>query len=169
MTKVYDALLQAESERQQRIESPVSTDVLFPPQAAGAGAEPSAASGSELEWLREIMFGALVREFEHTVTRLETRIAAEEAQLRGDLVKFEQRLEDHLVEVDTRSCQSQAEMRQQILSHSNSLNDTIKGRSADAVRGANGGFEELRREKLTTTEFSTFLRGLVEHLDVGKP
>jgi hypothetical protein len=167
MTKVYDALLQAESERQQRTESPVSTDALFPSRA-GARAVPPVPAGSQLERIREIMLGAIVQEFGHAVACLETRVAAEEAQLRGALANFERRLEDRLVEIDTLSCQRQVAMRQQILSHSSSLTDTIKERSADVVRSANADFEELRREKLTGAEFSTFLRGLAEQLDVAE-
>lgn len=162
MTKVYDALRQAEVERHERTESPVSTTALFsqPGQAAQ-----HAGAGSELERLREIVLGRLARDFQQTMARLENRIAAEETALRAELGKLEQRLEDRLVEVDTRSCQAQAQLRQLVLSQSNSLNDSIKERSADAIRQVNGGLDVLRRDKLSGAEFSAFLSGLLEHLD----
>jgi hypothetical protein len=167
MTKVYDALRQAEACRTERREAPVSTDVLFTQKAAPvAGSDPER-QGGDLDRLRQIMLGSLVHDFEHAVARLEIRLAAEEAELRALLCKLEQRLEDRLVEMDARSCHAQADLRQQIHSHASSQHDAIKQRSADAVRRASRGFEELGRRKLGKAELSAFLGGLARHLEQG--
>lgn len=166
MTKVYDALRQAEAERQERAQSHVSTSVLF--DAVKAESQPTAgvpaATGDELSSLRNILLGGVVSEFEQALARMEQQMAQEEASLRAELSKFEQRIEDRLVEVDSRSCHSQAELREHVLAQSNKLGDLIKERSAEAIRIANDGLQGLRQSKLNDAEFATFVRGLASHL-----
>ena len=70
MTKVYNALKEAEAERRQRAESPVSTATLFDTQAQ-ASASQHAGGGGELERLRSIVLGGVVGEFTRTVEKFE--------------------------------------------------------------------------------------------------
>ncbi len=164
MTKVYDALRQAEAERQERAASPVSTSVLFEAMKAESAPVAATPGTDELASLRNILLGGVVSEFEQTIARLEERMAHEEAGFRAELSKFEQRIEDRLVEVDSRSCHAQAELREHVLSQSNKLGDMIKERSAETVRIANEGLQGLRQSKLNDAEFGDFVRGLVAHL-----
>ena len=161
MTKVYNALREAEAERHQSAESRVSTAALFATQTQ-AGA--STGGGGELERLRSIVLGGVVSEFTQAVEQFERRIDAEGASLRAELEKFEQRIEDRLVEVDSRSCQGQTELREQLSLQSNKLGDMIKERSAEAVRLANEGMQELRQSKLAGADFAAFVKALSAHL-----
>ena len=163
MTKVYNALREAEAERHQSTESRVSTMALFATQTQ-ASASQHAVGGGELERLRNIVLGGVVSEFTQAVEQFEQRIDAEGASLRAELEKFEQRVEDRLAEVDSRSCQGQTELREQLSLQSNKLGDMIKERSAEAVRLANEGMQELRQSKLDGTDFAAFVKALSAHL-----
>jgi len=165
MTKVYDALRQAETERQQSVttrSTGVGTTALFAAMQSESGqpGEP----GNDLQRLREILLGGMVEQFANAVERLEQRMDLEKASLRAELEKFEQRFEDRLVEVDSRGSQARAELREQLALQSRELQDLIKCRSAEAVRTVNEGLAELRSSKLDGSHFSSFVKGLAAHI-----
>ena len=162
MTKVYDALREAEAERHQSAASPVSTAALFATQAQAT--EPQPSGGGELERLRSILLGGVVDEFTQAVKHFEKRIDAEGASLSAELEKFEQRIEERLAETDSRSCQGQTELREQLSMQTNRLGDMIKERSAEAVRLAYEGMQELRQSKLAGADFANFVKALSSHL-----
>lgn len=163
MTKVYDALREAEAVRHQSAESPVSTGALFATQAQASAPRP-AGSGEELARLRSIVLGGVVDEFTQAVERLEQRVDAEGASLRDELEKFEQRIEERLAEADSRTCQGQMELREQLSVQSKQLGDMIKERTAETVRLANVGMQELRQSKLAGADFAAFVKALSSHL-----
>jgi len=162
MTKIYDALRQAEAAKATQAKSPATTEALAPSPPV---ADPqTSARADELDRLRGIVLGSAASDFDRAVRRVEERIVAEGETLRAQIAKFEQRIDERVEEVDSRSTEAQAELREQILSHSNQLGDRIKERSAESVRLLNEGLDELRKTKMDDTEFSKFVRALAGHL-----
>ena len=172
MTKVYDALREAEAVRLQRIEpefAPAAARVA--PEVRGASAAQAAESvrsqpdaASDLEQLREIICGALFNDYERAMDRLEQRIGVEAAALRSELAAIDRRVSDRIREIEARNTHAHSDLRDQLLSQSNLLNDAIQERSAHITRSMNEGLQELRETKIDRTTFSSFLGNLAAHI-----
>jgi uncharacterized protein YPO0396 len=71
-------------------------------QAADASPIDGSSEGKNLDKIRDILFGAQIRDHERRFTKLETQLLAEAAQLRNDLKQRFDQLEQHIrKEVDT--------------------------------------------------------------------
>lgn len=71
-------------------------------QVADASPIEGSSEGKNLDKIRDILFGAQVRDHERRFTRLETQLLAEAAQLRNDLKQRFDQLEQHIrTEVET--------------------------------------------------------------------
>lgn len=71
-------------------------------QAADASLMEGSSEGNNLDKIRDILFGAQVRDHERRFTRLEAQLLSEAAQLRNDLRQRFDQLEQHIrKEVDT--------------------------------------------------------------------
>ena len=163
MTKVFDALRSAGARTKVRTDSPVSCDVLLRGQAADDAMAETDGAG-ELERIRSILLGTSVSDFEQEVSRVEERLAVEEANLCTQISKLEQRIEGRLAEIDSRTSQAQSQLREQVLSQSNQLGDDSKKLSAQTLQLVNDGLDDLRQTKMDSAEFSKLLKMLAGHL-----
>ena len=194
MTKVYDALRRAEATRQKRNENtseekPHTLSELFtaPKAEADDGGEnvasatpespaattptpvtPTVGNGGELDRLREIVFGSQINEFGTAVAELEAKLVHEEEQVKLEIDKLEKRLEERLVEIDTRTGRGQTELRDQILKMSNELCERINSRGDHVLKIANEGLAELRQRKLDESQFTEVLRKLASGVETKK-
>ena len=123
----------------------------------------------DLDRLRGIIFGSLQNDQERALARLENRIAAQSAKIRGELDEIVRRLENRIEELDTRSSKDHDDLREQLLSQSNLLNDAIEERSAQVTEIVNEGLTDLANTKLDRQRFSAFVTSLREHLDQEAP
>jgi len=131
--------------------------------ASGAAATPGAEDG--LERLREILFGSLLEKYAQQAARIETRVAMEASKIRTEVGELTRRFESRITQIDKRSLQTQGDLREQILTQSNLLNDTIKERSEKTLQMIDKGLQELRDTKIERSQFSNFLASLTSHLD----
>lgn len=134
------------------------TSVALP--AAGSSDEQN-----ELGRLRGILFGSLQTDHEQALARLENRIAGQAAQLRGELEDLVRRLENRISELDARSTRDQGDLRDQMHSQRNLLNDAIEERAAQVTKLVTEGVTELRDTKIDRHRFSQFLTDLSKHLE----
>lgn len=133
------------------------------PQAASKPAAPAAEDG--LERLRAILFGSLREKYAQQAARIETRVAMEASKIRSEVGELTRRLESRIDQIDSRSARTQSDLREQILSQSNLLNETIKERGEKMLQVIDRGLQELRDTKIERSQFSNFLAGLTSHLD----
>jgi len=178
MTKVYDALRRADALRKNRAESdaaPVDESLTWDPKLRASEehadeAKPGANGGNggaagDLGKLREIVFGDLLGHYGQELARLENKIAAEATQIREELGQLGRRIEDRVTEIDTRAIKEQTTLREQILSQSNKLKDSIREHGEQATKLVDEGLTELRASKIDQGTFSSFLRDLAAHVD----
>lgn len=178
MTKVYDALRRADALRKSRNESdaaPADESLTWDPKLRASGehaeeAKPGANGGhgdaaGDLGKLREIVFGDLLSRYGQELARLENRIAAEAAEVREELGQLGRRIEDRITDIDTRATKEQDSLRDQILSQSSALKDSIREQGEQAIKSVDEGLKELRASKIDHGTFSSFLRDLAEHVD----
>lgn len=143
-----------------------AADVKDPePEHAVPAVEAEHHHHDELDRLRGIIFGSLQTDQEKALARLENRIAAQSAKVRGELDEIVRRLENRIEELDARSSKDQDDLREQLLSQSNLLNDAIEERSAQVSQLVNEGLRDLAHAKLDRQRFSSFLVNLKAHLD----
>jgi hypothetical protein len=154
MTKIYDALQMAEAERA------AGRGV---PQSASAGFATHASGGSELEQLRAILIGNLPQLLEEAIGRLSAKIGEQSASLRTEFEELEQKLGRRITEIEARSNQGHSDLREQILSQSKLLTDSIQERGEHAIQVSVQGVKELREGKLDRGDFAEFLRNMAEH------
>jgi hypothetical protein len=178
MTKVYDALRRADALRKSRNDSdaaPVDESLTWDPKLRTSEehaeeAKPGATGGNgggagDLGKLREIVFGDLLTRYGQELARLENRIAADAAKVREELGQLGRRIEDRITEIDTRAVKEQDALRDQILSQSNTLKESIREQGEQATKSVDAGLKELRASKIDHGTFSSFLRDLAEHVD----
>src|SRR2546426_2185777 len=154
MTKVYDAL-----------------KIAAPPRSSGKAFEPGATAGlavdapgaGDLERIRAILIGNLPEILTQAVDRLTATITEQSASFRGDLDGLEQKLNRRIAELEARSNHGHNELRDQILSQSKLLTDSIQERSEHAVLVSMRSVKELREAKLDRIDFTEFLRHMAEH------
>ena len=119
----------------------------------------------DLGQLREILFGAALKESEQEVARVETRVAMESARVRSEFGEFGRRLEERIAEIDTRSSKSLSDLREQLLAQSNLLSDAIQERNEHVVLHVNKALRELHQSKIDRTAFSNLLFTLAATLN----
>lgn len=149
------------------------------PKAAAPASEPKAAhpraadaAGNEREIgaLRDILFGTMLERHDQEMERVETRVAMEASKIRSEFGEFARRFEDRIAEIDARTSKGLNDLREQILSQSNLLNDAIRERNEQVVRHVTKGLEDLRAEKIDRATFSSLLSELATQLESdGKP
>jgi hypothetical protein len=154
MTKVYDALRVAESER---------TAAKFAPPAASVGHGVRAQSAGELEQIRAILVGNLPDLLEEALDRLSAKIHEQSVALRRDLEQLEHKLDKRISEIEVRSQHGHNELRDQILSQSKLLTDSIHERSEQVNQASLRRVHELHESKLDRAAFAQFLRHTAEH------
>ena len=141
-------------------EEAAAVETTAVPHATVAGDEQS-----ELGRLRGILFGSLQNDHEQALARLENRIASQASQMRGELEDLVRRLENRISELDARSARDQGDLREQMHSQRNLLNDAIEERSAQVTKLVNDGIEELKESKIDRHRFAKFLTDLSQHLE----
>jgi len=142
-----------------KAEAPASEAKPVPNGAAGA------ADKHEIGALRDILFGTLLKENEEEMARVETRVAMEASKIRSEFGEFGRRLEDRIAEIDARTSKGLNELREQILSQSNLLNDAIQERNEQVALHVNKGMQDLRASKIDRATFSSLLFKLATHLN----
>jgi len=173
MTKLYDALREAGAaglKRTEHAKSPANAQAAEPTPGQPASATFSAAAGatsdpaSDIKALREIIFGKLFEECEQLMTRLEDRLAGEASRLRSELGELDRKLADRMEQIEARNVKAHSDLREQLLSQSNLLNDAIQERGEHVSKKLEDGLAELRESKIDRTTFSSFLGGLASHI-----
>jgi hypothetical protein len=119
--------------------------------------------GGEMETLRAILIGNLPEMIREALERLTARVAEQSAAFRGELDELERRLEKRIADIEQRANASRNELRDQILSQSKLLSDSIQERSDHAIQVSMKGVTELRQVKLDRNAFADFLRHTAEH------
>ena len=153
MTKIYDALRSAEAER--------ATGRAAEPRGA---AEPTApAANGELDQIRALLVGGLPELLEETVARLSAKLSEEAASLRADLDRLEAKLDSRIAEIETRAKQGHHELRDQVLSQSKLLADSIQERGENVIQYAVRSVNELGASKVDHSDFARFLRHTADH------
>jgi hypothetical protein len=143
--------------------APSGAEATYAPCAANAMPTPNGAppqnggTNADLGQLREILFGAALKESEQEVARVETRVAMESARVRSEFGDFGRRLEERITEIDARSSKSLSDLREQLLAQSNLLSDAIQERNEQVILHVNKGLQELKQSKIDRTAFSNLL------------
>ncbi|MEM7410051.1 MAG: hypothetical protein AAF430_07455 [Myxococcota bacterium] len=132
----------------------------------------STAEADELSRLRGILFGSAINEQEQALARIENRMAAHAAEVRGEIDALGRRLENRISELGARANQDQNSVREQLLGQSELLKNSVQERSDQTLLLVNRGIEELREHKIDRTKLSEFLLDLGsrlegEHTDVA--
>jgi DNA anti-recombination protein RmuC len=154
MTKVYEALKMAEAQRSSGNAAEPGATVRLATHDPGAG---------ELERIRAILIGNLPEILEEALDRLSAMITAQSASFRSELDGLEQKLDKRIAEIEARSSHGRNELRDQILSQSKLLTDSIQERSEHAVQVSTRSVKELSEAKLDRGDFAEFLRHTAEH------
>jgi hypothetical protein len=155
MSKVYEALTITEAQRSARNAAE--------PTATAAGLAIHSPSGGELEKIRAILVGNLPDMIAEALERLSVRITEQSATFRSDLDGLERKLNARITEIEARSNCGRNDLRDQILSQSKLLTDSIQERSEHAIEVSMKGVMELREAKLDRRSFADFLRHTSEH------
>jgi ABC-type phosphate transport system auxiliary subunit len=124
-----------------------------------------AAGKQEIGALRDILFGTMLEQHDQEMARVETRIAMEASKIRSEFGEFARRFEDRIAEIDARTSKGLNDLREQILSQSNLLNDAIQERNEQVVSHVNKGLQDLRAAKIDRATFSSLLSKLAAHLE----
>jgi hypothetical protein len=173
MTKLYDALREAGAvglNRGEPAKASASTQTAEPSPGRPTGAAFSAMAGgasdpaSDIKALREIIFGKLFEEYEQLMTRLEERLAGEASHLRSELAELDRTLAGRMEQIEARNVKAHSDLREQLLSQSNLLNDAIQERGEHVSKRLEDGLAELRETKIDRTTFSSFLGSLASHI-----
>lgn len=173
MTKLYDALREAGAVGKNAAE-PAKAPASTPAAQVSPGHSPSAAfaaiageagdPASEIKALREIIFGKLFEEYDQLMQRLEEKLTGEASRLRNELVDLDRKLADRLEQIEVRNVKAHSDLREQLLSQSNLLNDAIQERGEHVNKRLEDGLAELRESKIDRSTFSSFLGGLASHI-----
>lgn len=168
MTKVYDALRQADAQRLQRSESEAVPTAAHADQASAARkftGDAVASTGSEMEQLRKLIFGNALGGYEREVARVETRIAMEASKIRTEIGELGRRLEGRIAEIDMRATKGHSELGEQITSQATMLRNAVDDRSEKTLGIVNKSLQEIRDQKVDRGAFASFLSNLGQHLD----
>lgn len=123
-----------------------------------------AAPGSNIDQLRDIIFGGQMREYDKRFARMEERLAKEITDMREEVrqrcAALERYARDELESVNgqIRSEQQQhRELRAQLLEQTQMLNDDMQRRHADLLTAIDRESQRLRDEKADRTALSDLL------------
>jgi len=169
MTKVYDALRQADAQRLQRSDSEAAATVAHIETASAAresSGDAPASTGSEMEQLRQLIFGNVLSGYEKEVARVETRIAMEASKIRTEIGELGRRLESRIAEIDLRATKGHSELSGQITSQAAMLRTAVDERSEKTLGIVEKSLQEIRDQKVDRGAFASFLSNLGQHLDV---
>lgn len=148
--------------------APVENGAQLTPVSDGA-------SGSNIDQLRDIIFGGQMREYEKRFARMEERLAKEIADLREEVRQRSATLEryarDELQSVTERITatnellsKQQRELRAQLLEQTQTLTDETQRRSAELRSVIDRETARLRDEKADRTALSDLLLELALRL-----
>jgi hypothetical protein len=161
MTKIYDALRLAEVDRSagKFAESKAAaahpkTAAVLPAKTPGAG---------DLDQIRAILIGDLPGLLQDALDRLGAKINDHSASLRADLEQLEKKLGDRISEIETRAKHGHNDLRDQILSQSKLLTDSIQERSEHVNQISQRRVKDLHEAKLDRADFAHFLHHTAEH------
>jgi hypothetical protein len=155
MSKVYNALTITEAERMSRGSAEPTAPAALAFQTANSG---------ELDTIRSILVGNLPEMIGEALERLGAKVSEQASAFRGEIEELERRFEKRITDIEARANASRSELRDQILSQSKLLSDSIQERSEHAIQVSMKGVTELHEAKLDRSSFADFLRQTSEHL-----
>jgi hypothetical protein len=153
---------------------------------AASPAAPDAGSGS-LDKVRDILFGAQARDFERRFARLEERLLKDTSDLREDVRKRLEVLEqfvrreaeslaDRIADLsrahersaagfDERLAREQREARQQLLDQNNRLSEEIRQKTDDLLAALAREANDLRTDKTSRADLAALLTEMAMRLN----